>query len=332
MNVSHTVYEDIRMNQELIARLSTLTEEEQRILRGGELQQSAYAEGASFIIAGRKLLPPARSITLRPHTRFVPFPAHSHDYVEMLCMVQGTTIHEFPGQEPLTLQAGDILLMNCRATHAIRQCGAEDVGVNFIVQPGFFDEAISAIGSGNALGQFLLDALGRGESSIPYLHFRVADSQAIQSLLESMIFSLVSDVPTSQRILKASMTALLLHLLEHADRLTVPTGGNALVVALLDEIRHNYASMSLTDFARTHRVSAAYLSQTVRRATGLTATEHLQRRRIDRAKKLLRETDLNVMEICAAVGYSNTSHFYRLFIALCGMNPTQWRMLNQDAD
>ena len=40
----------------------------------------------------------------------------------------------------------------------------------------------------------------------------------------------------------------------------------------------------------------------------------------------------SVREICAAVGYSNTSHFYRLFTELCGMNPTQWRMLNQDAD
>ena len=44
------------MNQELIQRLSALTEEEERILHGGELQQSAYAEGASFIISGHQYI------------------------------------------------------------------------------------------------------------------------------------------------------------------------------------------------------------------------------------------------------------------------------------
>lgn len=317
------------MHQALIERLSVLSEEEQRILRGEPIRQSNYAQGPSFVVTGQKMLPPQRMITLRPHTRFVSFPAHSHDYVEMLYMVQGCTVHEFPGREPLALTAGDILLMNCQSVHAIRQCGAEDVGVNFIVQPGFFDEALGAIGSGNAVGRFLMDALKRGESTIPYMHFHVAEVPAVQSLLESMVYALVDEVPTSQRILKTSMTLLMLHLLENANRLTLPpSGGNALVVAVLDEIRHNYASLSLKNFAAAHHVSAAYLSQTVHRATGMSCTEHLQRQRIAQAKRLLRETDMSVMDVCCAVGYSNTSHFYRLFTHLCGMNPTKYRLVN----
>ena len=317
------------MDERLLKKISALTEEESRILSGEPIQQSTYAKGASFVISGQKMLPPARMITLRPHTRFVSFPTHSHDYVEMLYMVRGCTVHEFPGREPLELTAGDILMMNCQSVHAIRRCGAEDVGVNFIVQPGFFDEALNAIGSGNALGRFLMDALKRGESSIPYMHFKVANAPAVQSLLESMVYALVDEASTSQRILKTSMTLLLLHLLENADHLTLPpSGGNALVVAVLDEIRHNYASISLKDFAASRHVSAAYLSQTVHKATGLSCTEHLQRQRIAQAKRLLREPDLSVMDVCCAVGYSNTSHFYRLFTQLTGMNPTEYRLVN----
>lgn len=317
------------MNPALIERLSALTEEEQHILAGEPIQRSTYADGVGFVISGQKMLPPLRMITLRPHTRFVSFPSHSHDYVEMLYMVKGCTVHEFPGREPLELTAGDILLMNCQSIHAIRECGAGDVGVNFIVQPGFFDEALNAIGSGNALGRFLVDALKRGESSIPYMHFRVSEIPAVQSLLESMVYTLADDVPTSQRILKTSMTLLLLHLLENTDHLTLPSSGaNALVVAVLDEIRHNYASISLKDFAASMHVSAAYLSQTVHRATGMSCTEHLQRQRINQAKRLLRETDLSVMDVCCAVGYSNTSHFYRLFTQHVGMNPTEYRLVN----
>lgn len=317
------------MNQSLIDRLSVLTEEERHLLEGEPIQRSHYAQGTGFVISGQKMLPPKRMITLRPHTRFVSFPAHSHDYVEMLYMVKGSTVHEFPGREPLELTQGDILLMNCQSIHAIRKCGAEDVGINLIVQPGFFDEALNAIGSGNAVGRFLVDALKRGESSMPYMHFQVAGVSAIQSLMESMIYTLVGESPAGQRILKTSMTLLLLHLLENADRLTLPaSGGNALVVAVLDEIRHNYASISLKDFAAARHVSAAYLSQTVHKATGMSCTEHLQRQRINQAKKLLRETDLSVMDVCCAVGYSNTSHFYRLFTELTGMNPTNYRLVN----
>ena len=36
---------------------------------------------------------------------------------------------------------------------------------------------------------------------------------------------------------------------------------------------------------------------------------------------MLRETDLSVMEICAAVGYSNSSYFYRIFESATGMSP-----------
>ncbi len=317
------------MNQALMNRLSVLTEEERHILQGEPLCLDNYADDASLVVKGHKMLPPRRMITLRPHTRFVTFPAHSHDYVEMLYMVSGSTIHEFPGAEPLELTAGDILLMNCRSVHAIRQCGAGDVGVNLMALPGFFDDAIEAVGSGNTVGRFLMDALKRGESTLPYLHFHVADVPAVQSLVESMVYTLVEETIPSQRILKSAMTLLMLHLMERADHMTLPAGGgNALVVAVLDEIRHNYAAISLKDFAASHHVSAAYLSQTVRRATGLSCTEHLQRQRISQAKRLLRETDLSVMDVCCTVGYSNTSHFYRLFTQACGMNPTQYRLVN----
>ena len=155
------------MNPQLIGRLSVLTEEELRLRAGLPLEKEGYTKGASLIFSSQKLLPPSRMITIRPHTRFAAFPAHSHDYVEILYMLRGKTVHELPGREPLTLSAGELLMMNCQATHAIRLCGEEDVGVNFIVQPAFFDEALAAVGPSNALGRFLMDALKRGESTVP---------------------------------------------------------------------------------------------------------------------------------------------------------------------
>ena len=210
------------MNQQLLRRLSELTEEEKRLQAGLPLEREGYTQGSSFIFSSQKLLPPSRMITIRPHTRFAAFPAHSHDYVEILYMLRGQTVHELPGRGPLTLSAGELLMMNCQATHAIRLCGEEDVGVNFIVQPAFFDEALAAVGPSNALGRFLMDALKRGESTVPYLHFRVAQVQAIQSLLESILFSMLDEHPAGQRMLKTAMTLLMMNLLEHTGQLSLP--------------------------------------------------------------------------------------------------------------
>ena len=318
-----------QMNQQLLERLGVLTEEERRLKAGLPLEREDYAQGSSFIFSSQKLLPPSRMITIRPHTRFAAFPAHSHDYVEILYMLRGQTVHDLPGREPLTLACGELLMINCQATHAIRLCGEENVGVNFIVQPAFFDEAIAAVGQSNALGRFLMDALKRGESTVPYLHFRVAQVQAVQSLLESIMFSMLDGHPAGQRMLKTAMTLLMMHLLEHTGQLSLPeTGGNALVVAALEEIRQNYATISLKDFAAAHHVSAAYLSQTVRRATGESCTRLIQRQRMVQARRLLRETELPVSDVCAAVGYANTGHFYHLFQQETGMSPRAYREVN----
>ena len=318
-----------QMNQQLLERLGVLTEEERRLKAGLPLEMEDYAQGSSFIFSSQKLLPPSRMITIRPHTRFAAFPAHSHDYVEILYMLRGQTVHDLPGREPLTLACGELLMINCQATHAIRLCGEENVGVNFIVQPAFFDEAIAAVGQSNALGRFLMDALKRGESTVPYLHFRVAQVQAVQSLLESILFSMLDGHPAGQRMLKTAMTLFMMHLLEHTGQLSLPeTGGNALVVAALEEIRQNYATISLKDFAAAHHVSAAYLSQTVRRATGESCTRLIQRQRMVQARRLLRETELPVSDVCADVGYANTGHFYHLFQQETGMSPRAYREVN----
>ena len=317
------------MDERLLEKLSALSPEEAGILAGGALQKSVYSQDPSFVVSVEKLMDPSRLITLRPHTRFVDFPLHSHDFVEILYMVNGETVHEMPGQEILCVKAGELLMMNGQARHIIRRCGEGDVGVNFIVRPAFFDEALSAVGTSNVLGRFLMDALKRGESSVPYLHFRVSQVPAVQSLLESMLFALLQEQPAGQRILKTSMTLLFLHLLQHTGQLAMQgSGASSMVVNVLEEIQHRYATISFAELARKWHVSSAYLSQTVRKATGMTCTRHLQLVRIARAKQLLRETDLSVVEVCEAVGYANTGHFYHLFQQETGMSPKQYHEVN----
>ena len=314
------------MDAGLLARFMELTAEESRLLSGGLLEQAEYTGGASSVFRSSKLLPQSRMIALRKHTRFVEFPAHSHDYIEILYMLSGETTHEMPGCPPLTLRAGELLMINCQTVHSIRRCGETDIGVNFIIRPSFFDDALALVGSSNALGSFLLDALGKGERSVPYLHFMVADVPSVQKLMESVLYRLLEQEDMHQRTLKAAMNLLLLDLLDHTAYLSMPDRrGNALVLAVLEEIEQHYASIRFDDLAAKHRVSPAYLCRMVRKTMGESCTQILQRKRIAQARWLLRDTDLTIGEIAQAVGYENTGHFYRLFERETGMAPRAYR-------
>ncbi|HNW85622.1 MAG TPA: helix-turn-helix domain-containing protein [Candidatus Limiplasma sp.] len=321
----------VPINTALFDKLSQLTTEEQRLLNGEPLLWEAYASDPSFLVESDRFIPSHQMITLRPHTRFAAFPMHRHDYVEMLYMLAGQTLHTMETGETVTLRANELLLINRNRAHRIDVCAREDVAVNFIVQPAFFDYALELIGSHNVLGQFLMDALRNAESSVPYIHFQIADVAPIQCLLESMIYPLMEPVAVNQRILRASMGLLFLHLLAYPQRMRLSETvckSNRLVVAVLDEIRNHYQTVCFADFAKANRLSAAYVSQTVKKATGKSCTELLRERRVEKAKQLLRDTDQNILEICEAVGYSNSSYFYRLFSQKTGLSPGEYRKQN----
>ena len=75
------------MHRELLDALSVITEEEQRILdeqRG--IDPQLYTEKKELIVDSEKLLKKGKLIQVRPHTRFVNFPKHKHNYVEVIYM------------------------------------------------------------------------------------------------------------------------------------------------------------------------------------------------------------------------------------------------------
>ena len=95
--------------------------------------------------------------------------------------------------------------------------------------------------------------------------------------------------------------------------------------AALREIEENYRAASLTDVAAAFHVGLPYLSAEVKRATGSTFKELLLHKRLDKAVRLLRETRLTIQEVCAAVGYDNTSYFHRVFRRRYGKSPKEYR-------
>lgn len=317
------------MDNSLLQSLAAITDEERLLLAGSAVDKRNYATGNAFTVDSVRMLEKGELIALRPHTRFAFFPRHSHNYVEMMYMCSGKTVHTMNGDPDasITLRAGELLLMNQHASHTIEKADVEDIAVNFIILPQFFHIAFEMIGTDNVLGRFLLGSMQASTPAPSYLHFATAGVLPVQNLLENMVWTIANKTTGARRINQYTMGVLFLQLLNYTDHLAAGrnTAHTPCVVAALREIEENYATASLSQVAALHHVSAAYLSGLVREETGSTFTTLLQQKRLARAAQLLQGSPLSIQSIIEAVGYDNSSYFYRIFRESFGISPKEYR-------
>lgn len=313
------------MNEALLKKLSAVTDEEKKILSGEtQIDRSLYMDGTHDVISGDKLLPSGRIIAIRPHTRFIAFPEHTHDYVEMVYMCAGETRHTVNGTT-IVLRAGELLMLGQHARQSIAPAGEGDVAVNFIVRPAFFSGTLSYLGEEETpLRRFVVSCL-TGKSEAGYLLFRVADVLPIQNLIENLLYTLTEQIPNRRGILQSTMGLLFAQLMNHTEALQFETPDQNAVLSTLRYVEEHYADGSLTAIAARLHYELPYLSRLIRRQTGKNYTELLQEKRLSQAAWLLRNTDRKVDEISLSVGYENISYFHRLFAARFGCSPKKFR-------
>ncbi|MFI7366430.1 helix-turn-helix domain-containing protein [Streptomyces sp. NPDC050149] len=93
-----------------------------------------------------------------------------------------------------------------------------------------------------------------------------------------------------------------------------------------DAMDRAYAQpLDVPALARLAHVSEAHFSRTFRATFGETPHRYLQRRRVERAMFLLRETDRSVTGICFEVGFGSAGTFSRTFREIVGRSPRAYR-------
>ncbi len=82
---------------------------DKRILAGKEtIDRDLYMQSHKDVVRAENFLTTGRLIAIRPHTRFIHFPKHSHDFIEVVYMCAGQTTHTVNGKR-IVLQAGELL-------------------------------------------------------------------------------------------------------------------------------------------------------------------------------------------------------------------------------
>jgi AraC family transcriptional regulator len=85
--------------------------------------------------------------------------------------------------------------------------------------------------------------------------------------------------------------------------------------------------LTLSALAGAVSLSPGHFAHAFRQATGVAPHRYVLERRVERAKELLRQSDLPITEIADRIGCSSHSHFSVLFHRVTGLTPRQFRSL-----
>lgn len=313
------------IKNEILQELVPITAEERAILDGRDsVDKSIYTTHGGSVIRSKKLLDDGKLIRVRTHTRFIHFPEHTHDFVEVVYMCAGETTHIINGKR-LRLREGELLFLGQNVRQEILPAGEGDIAVNFIIDPKFFHKTLEMLGTEETpIKKFLIKSLFDGENQ-SYLYFKVAGVLPVQNLIENLLWTLLHSASNKRNINQITMGLLFMQLINHTDKLVYESREDRAVMELLRYIEDNYKDGSLTEAARVLHYDFFWLSHEIKNRTGKTYTQHLQQKRLSQAAFLLKNTGLSVEEIALAVGYENKSYFHRIFTEQFETTPKKYR-------
>ncbi len=164
-----------------------------------------------------------------------------------------------------------------------------------------------------------------------------APSDPVISNVGLALFAELESEGLSGRLYAESLANVLaVHLLRHyttssdgAQKFTGGLSGKKLR-QVMDLIANSYESdLSLADFAEVAGMSTFHFAREFKRTTGTTPHQYLIKFRVDRAKAMLTESEMSLVEVSSRSGFSHQSHFTRLFRRLTGTTPQSYRLMFQ---
>lgn len=268
--------------------------------------------------------------------RFVEWPAHRNRLLEMSYVVSGTSTVTVSGEEIL-LKTGDFFLPNQYTVFSRAPLGENDIVINIVMQSQFHEELCTQLKGRTVLSEFMIDTLRRDISWNRYLHFTNVSDIAVCNLAETLAYAAFpylddenmrcgsNDTPEITAMLTTALFfALSRNLASLSDK--SPTNfDEAIRHATASYIGTHYKTASLQELAQMVNQSESTLSRQIKSIFGFTFKDLLLQKRFERAVELLQQTNLSVSDVACAVGYENTSFFYRRFREIYGISPKDYR-------
>jgi AraC family transcriptional regulator len=162
-------------------------------------------------------------------------------------------------------------------------------------------------------------------------NFGTRDTQ-IEEIGKHLLAGLEREGAASRIYAESLATQLTIHLLRHYSTANIASQrpparlSRHKLLRAIEYIDENLREdLTLPDIAEALAMSPSHFAHAFRHTTGLPPHRYVLDRRIERAKALLRETDLPITEIAHRIGCASHSHFSAMFHRGTGQTPRDFR-------
>lgn len=265
-------------------------------------------------------------IMIRKHPRFCYVRKHSHNYLEVNYVLSGEITEILDGNK-ITLKKGELLFLSKNSQHEFFPAKNDDLLLNFIILPEFFDYLFPFIDNEGSLKKFLVNLLNNNEENNSVI-FHIGDCKQVQNVIENILITYDEKDKNMNELLRQYFLILINELLRHTERVEETKTSNYDSIILFktyNYIENNYTDASLKQLATLLNENYNYISKKIKKLTGFSFQTILEKERIKASKILLSSTDANIYDIAYHVGYNNLTFFYSLFKKYENMSPLEYR-------
>lgn len=252
---------------------------------------------------------------------------HSHEFVELVVVSSGSGVHYTKDQEYI-IRAGDVFVLHKGHAHGYRE--TQDLCIyNVLYEPQVMlveHHGIGLLPGYQAL--FSLEPRYRKEHRFES-RLRLSDSDLVNVV--GLLDRIIHELGRRERGFQFVATALFMQLVATLSRLYSRSDSRAAHELLDLENLIAYLEtrldepLRLEDLAARSHISVSTLLRRFKKATGLTPIDFLVRLRLEKARRMLRETRMPITEISYQTGFSDSNYFARQFRKNIGMSPGEYR-------
>lgn len=109
---------------------------------------------------------------------------------------------------------------------------------------------------------------------------------------------------------------------EHQDK----SGYSFIVSYIIKDIDLNYSQkLYLENYAEKLHITPEYTSNLFRKETGMNFTSYLRLYRIEKAKEMLKSSDVKIFEVAYLTGFTETKYFCKVFKEITGISAKNYQ-------
>lgn len=250
---------------------------------------------------------------------------HDHTFFELAYVYHGSFYNITTAGER-RFEQGDFILLAPSALHATYVTEPDDYLFNFMITENqIFSIVSTPLMQNCSIREFVYGHLFQLRDIPDSIIFRTGDDPYLRSIAESVMLLLINR-PEGYRNAAYYGAGMLFSMLEQYQE-----GGDTLyhldakASEIMAYMRSSFPTLTLRGLAEHFSYSPSYLSHQIKKWTGSSFSQLIQKLRLSQAVRYLENTSMKHQEIAAECGFCDVSSFCKTFKQVYKVPPTEYR-------